>query len=194
MRHVLPLCSLLLLPLAACDPEVALGLAEHVEASPIPVPPTTSDPCGTYCEAYRDVCGSEYFAYADDDECETLCGYWEDPGTSENVQAECLAKVLRDDVSLDLGLTEDVCADAGPDSPVCGSAYVVTCERYCDTFINTCASHTTTFASEAKCRAWCGGETLEGAGDTIECRLDSLTTVLTSPSCADASPQSGVCH
>ena len=76
MRRPLTLCSLLLLPLTACDPDVALKLAEHAETAPTPVPPVDgADPCGTYCETYRDICGSEYYAYADYDECETLCAY-----------------------------------------------------------------------------------------------------------------------
>lgn len=195
MRRALTLCSLLLLPLAGCDPELALGLAEHVETTPTPEPPITgTDPCGPYCEAYRDVCGSEYFAYESYDECEALCAYGADPETGENPQAECRTKALLDETALELGQVEQVCADAGPDSAVCGTAYVVTCERYCDTFTNTCASHSSTFDSDAKCLAWCDGQTLEGAGDTIECRIDSLSPVFSSPSCADASPDSEACR
>jgi hypothetical protein len=195
MRRALTLCSLLLLPLAGCDPDAAVGLAQHGVDRPIPQPPVgedlAEDPCSAYCEEYRDLCG-EHFTYASPGECEELCPYWEDPDTEENWSAECRSKAL---LSLDAGDPDSLragCDEAGTESDVCGPAYVITCDRYCDLYDAACGDHSA-FATEAKCMAWCGNETLEGDGDTVECRIGRLTSLFAPPSCADASPDSAHC-
>ncbi|MCR9164159.1 MAG: hypothetical protein ACE37F_24510 [Nannocystaceae bacterium] len=194
MRRALTLCSLLLLPLPGCDPDVAVDLAQHAKARPTPEPPAGgdlgADLCASYCDEYRDLC-SDQFTYASTSECAALCSYWEDADTEENWTAECRRKALW---SLDAGDPESLsagCHEAGTVSEVCGPAYVITCERYCDLYDAACGDHSA-FESEAKCLTWCGAETLEGEGDTVECRIDHLSG-LAGPSCADASPDSSHC-
>jgi hypothetical protein len=193
MRRALTLCSLLLLPLAGCDPDAAVGLAQHGKSLPVPDPPEAGDMgedlCMSYCDEYRDLCGDD-FTYASNGECAALCGYWEasDP---DNWTAECRRKALW---SMDAGDPDSLsagCHEAGTESDVCGPAYVITCERYCDLYDEACGDHSA-FETDAKCLAWCGAETLEGDGDTIECRIDRLTS-FAGLSCAEASPDSAHC-
>mgnify|MGYP000492083927 CR=1 FL=1 len=198
MKRVLSLCSLLLLPLAGCDVDTALDVAQAAGEPAIPDPPTpgtpgSDDPCADYCGEYLATCGSEYFGYLSYDECEELCPYWEDLETDENLAAKCRRSALGDIDSENSASIEAGCYDAGPDSDLCGSAYVVTCERYCDLFGSECPTHGAQFESPQKCQAWCDAETLEGAGDTIECRIDQLTSPFAPPRCDDAAANSPTC-
>ncbi len=193
MKRALTLCSLLMLPLAGCDADVAFDLAEGATQKPTAQPPT-ADPCDTYCSSFRETCGGAYFGYASYDECEQLCPYWDDPEAGGNLAAKCRTGLLTDLDTEDPDELAAGCFDAGPDSEVCGSAYVVTCERYCDVFEEGCGLHSASFESASKCLSWCDGEVLEGDGDTIECRLDWLTSLFAAASCADAGPDSGSCR
>lgn len=199
MKSALPLCALLFLPLVACDPGYgpeALDLVVGSEDRPEGVSDDGLDPedrCGHYCNEYRATCGSEHFAYASDAECQSLCPYWEDEDAAENLTAKCRLEALgaidlHDGSSVDKG-----CEQAGPDSATCGTAYVITCARYCDSFGDACGGGGD-FADGAACEAWCAGVQLEGTGDTIECRMDYLGTLLTPPDCSDAGPDSSACN
>ncbi len=194
MKRALPLCSLLLVSVAGCDTsDPLLELAEHVEASPTVlgegVPEESEDLCEVYCEDYRTECGDS-FAYASYDACEVLCPYWEtDEG--DNLAAKCRLAALADTASTHA----QTCAEAGPDSEGCGTAYVTTCERYCDLYQSSCNGHGMGFESAEKCETWCGSETLEGAeGDTIECRIGWLTSPFAPPQCDRAGMDSTACQ
>jgi len=188
MTRALTLCSLLLLPMSACD-DAALDLVESADRpSAIPDPPDVPvvERCELYCADYRDTCGSENFGYGSLSECEALCGYWE-----TDKDSDCRFEVLDDiaegaAISLKMG-----CVDAGPDSEACGSGYVVTCDRYCDELRAVCnedGSFEASFESLEKCQAWCDGEPLYGDHDTIECRLGAMESVAAPPDCEAASP------
>lgn len=188
MTRALTLCSLLLLPLSACD-DAAFDLVETADRPPaIPDPPSASshDGCELYCSDYLSICGSEYFGYSSVSACEALCGYWESEEDSV-CRFDTLEAIAQHEVeSLELA-----CAEAGPDSEACGSAYVVTCDRYCDAFWTECAdegSFEASFESPEKCRAWCEGEPVFGDDDSIECRLGVLESVAAPPDCQAASP------
>lgn len=188
MTRALTLCSLLLLPLSACD-DAAYDLVESADRpSAIPDPPAAPLPevCELYCSEHRDTCGSVDFGYASVPDCEALCGYW----TKEDTI--CRLDVLEEFVDGAAESVDVACADAGPDSEPCGSAYVVTCDRYCDEFRAVCheeGSFDASFESPQKCRTWCGGEPMFGAEDTIECRLGALEPSVAGPAdCEAASP------
>lgn len=187
MTRALTLCSLLLLPLSACD-DAAFDLVESADRpSAIPDPPDAPlpDTCEVYCGEYRVACES-HFGYASVSECEALCGYWE-----ADEHADCRFDVL-DDIAEDAVESLAVgCADAGRDSEVCGSAYVVTCDRYCDELRTVCNEEGTfeaSFESREKCQAWCDGEPLYGEAHSIECRLGAMESVAAPPDCQAAAP------
>ncbi|MGH1347347.1 MAG: hypothetical protein ACRBN8_37645 [Nannocystales bacterium] len=188
MMRALTLCSLLLLPMSACD-DAAFDLVESAERpSPIPDPPDASvlDTCELYCSEYRVACGSEHFGYASLSECESLCGYWE-----AEEDSDCRLEALHEIAGGTVKSLAETCADAGPDSDTCGSAYVVTCPRYCDEFRATCGgegSFDDAFESREKCLAWCDGEPLHRDDDSISCRLGALESVAAPPDCVAASP------
>ena len=182
-----------LFALAGCDAEPrALGVGE------LPADPFTgssddiADPtaCEVHCAEYRATCGSDSH-YASMDECETLCGYAETE--DGNLSVKC-----RDDVLLDYEASnaEDICRDAGPDSETCGTAFIITCERYCDEYQETCSHAGDGFESRTKCMTWCEDMPLAAetpGDDSIECRLDRLGASLFGPTCDDAGPKTDVC-
>ena len=186
--RALPLCSLLLLPLSACD-EAAFDLVETADRpSAIPDPPGASvlESCALYCADYLSVCGSDQFSYGSVSECETLCGYWE-----AEEDSACRVGILDDINARAVESFEIACADAGPDSEACGSGYVVTCDRYCDELRSTCnedGTYEASFESRGKCLSWCEGEPLPGDHDSIECRLGALESVAAPPDCETAAP------
>ncbi len=196
MKYALSLCSLLVLAASGCDPSVPLfELAEHPEARPSAKSDggteTSEDLCAVYCGAYEAQCGDGSFPYASYDECETLCPYWEYDG-EDNVAAKCRLEALGDP---HFATQAARCDAAGPDSSACGTAYVVTCERYCDLYEESCGGHGMQFESGQKCLSWCEGETLDGpTGDTIECRLGWLTSPAAPPQCSAATPDSDACE
>ena len=187
MKRALTLCSLLLLPTSACD-DAAFDLVESADRpSAIPDPPDALvlEGCELYCADYRVTCESD-FGYASVSECEALCGYWE-----ADEHSECRFDIL-DDIAQ--GAVESLaagCAEAGPDSEACGSAYVITCDRYCDELRDVCSDDGTfeaSFESREKCQAWCDGEPLYGDDDSIECRLGAMESVAAPPDCEAAAP------
>lgn len=191
MKRVLPLCSLLLLPLTGCDevPPAALdlaGSADRPTAIPDPIGPVL-DGCEVYCSDYLAACGEAYFGYASLSECASLCGYWETDEAST-----CRFDVLVDIALHEVDSPELACVEAGPDSDACGSAYVVTCERYCGEFRSTCSSggdsFDASFESLEKCQEWCDAEVQAGEDDSIACRLGALTSWTSPPDCEAASP------
>ncbi len=187
MMRALTLCSLLLLPMTACD-DTAFELVEAAGGpAGIPDPPDVAplDKCGEYCAQYLGECGVEGFGYTSVSHCESVCGYWES-GQPLACRLDELDSIAEDDL-LVLG-----CADAGPDSDACGSGYVVSCDRYCDEFRSACGDDdefASAFESPEKCRAWCDGEPLTG-DHSIECRLSALEAIAAPLDCEAASPRS----
>ncbi|MEM6290406.1 MAG: hypothetical protein AAGA54_04045 [Myxococcota bacterium] len=184
--------ALCLFALAGCDPDpLALGMGEFPE-DPLTGSGTVVEPdaCESYCQDYRNACGADSY-YASTAECETLCAYAEtDDG---NPSAKCRGDVLS---AYTPANGEEVCRDAGPDSETCGTAFIVTCERYCDEFQDTCSHGGDGFESRSKCMTWCEDMplTAQSAGDdSIECRLDQLAMPILAPPCVGAAPKSDLC-
>lgn len=189
MMRALTLCSLLLLPLSACD-DAALGLVDAADQpAAVPDPPELApvEKCEAYCSDYLSDCGAAEFGYASISECETLCGYWES-GDQLLCRFDTLEAIADDDIDS----LEMACADAGPDSEACGSGHVITCDRYCVEFRATCSGDgefEASFDSLEKCRTWCDDEPMAG-DNSIECRLGALEAMAAPADCEAASPQS----
>ncbi|MBV1858443.1 MAG: hypothetical protein KUG77_08520 [Nannocystaceae bacterium] len=184
MMRALTLCSLLLLPLSACD-DTAFDLVQTADRPAIPDPPDVEG-CQFYCSDYRAACENEQFGYASVAECETVCGYWE-----AEEDSACRVDVLDDIAAHAVESLESACIEAGPDSDACGPGYVISCNRYCDEFRTACndeGGFDAAFESPQKCLAWCDGERLLGDDDSIECRLGSLASLAAPPDCETASP------
>ncbi len=157
-----------------------------------------ADPCQLHCRGYTQTCGP-YFEYDSYDECEALCPHWEETkGTSTST---CRIKALGDlgpEASPSTVLA--ACEQAGPNSETCGSAYVVSCDRYCEQYVPSCSLHAGGFLNDSECMDWCGATKLgiEGdeTGDTVACRLHWLDRGdFDNPAtyCGAASPNSPEC-
>jgi len=190
MMRALTLCSLLLLPMSACD-DAAFNLVESADRpSAIPDPPDAPlvPTCEFYCADYRLACDS-HFGYASVSECEALCGYWE-----ADKDFDCRFAVLDEIADGAVEVLEAGCAAAGPYSEECGSGYVITCDRYCDELRTVCTEDGTfeaSFESREECQAWCDEEPLFGDDKSIECRLGAMESLAAAPDCEAAAPDNG---
>jgi hypothetical protein len=194
MKRAISLCSLLLLPLLGCDSALtptALDLAQDVsrpDADPLEAP---DDYCASYCGDYTSICSNGYFTYDTLDDCEALCPYWENED-GDNEAVKCRLRALEDIDREDEAAVAQGCADAGAESALCGEAYVVTCDRYCGVFAESCPDDDA-FADAAECQAYCHDTKLVDGTDTIECRLNALSSPVHPPLCASARPDSSEC-
>ncbi|MFN3197826.1 MAG: formylglycine-generating enzyme family protein [Bradymonadia bacterium] len=154
-----------------CGEDGTFGQCACADAGVEPI-----DACPEWCAGQREVCGRDL----DEAACLTACAALPTDGARGDTlghSVQCRNTHLR---LAPRGAREQHCLAARIDGGgICGSA----CDVYCDLMMAEGAACGGTYTDRAECETTCAGfadngRSGEGAGDTVQCRLDHLQAAI----------------